>query len=124
MKAILIVIFSLLIKTAIAHDECYRLVTQNYTRDSIAYSLEEFDILSKDEPGSPQYARAAIMELEAQLGCDAESELIDRIYISKCKRINNGEEFSRICFVKTAYGYYFVSVDLLGKINIVFSRFD
>tara|TARA_R110000868_G_scaffold258137_10_gene515433 strand:+ start:10620 stop:10994 length:375 start_codon:yes stop_codon:yes gene_type:complete len=124
MKITLLSILLLLIQPVAAYDDCYRLVTQNYTRDSAAYALSEFDIVSEAQAGSAQYASDAVMQLEAKLGCELEGDLLDRIYSTECRNIDDKYDTSRICFVKTEYGYYFVSVDMLGNVNIIFSRFD
>lgn len=124
MKIAILSALVLLMQQVVASEDCYKLLTQNHSKDSMAYALSEFDIISDASAGSAQYARDAVMALESQLGCELEGELADQIYSTKCRKISQDYDVSRICFVKTTYGYYFVSVDMLGNVNIIFSRFD
>lgn len=124
MKLAFISILLLLARPVLANEDCYQLLTQNFSRDSAPYTLSEFDIVTDAPVGSPEYARAAVMALESQVGCELEGDAIDQIYSTKCRKVAQELDISRVCFVKTAYGYYFVTVDMLGNVNVIFNRFD
>src|SRR5690606_18158276 len=115
----LLLVIAVLINFAHANEDCYRLLTQSYSADSYTYALSEFDIVSDYAPGTPEYAKAAVVALEKELGCDAEKDAIDSLYSVKCRKLVNELDYSRICFVRTSYGYYFVAIDMLGNVNVI-----
>jgi len=43
---------------------------------------------------------------------------------SRCEKIISNREHTRVCYVETNLGYFFVSQDLLDSYNISFSRWD
>lgn len=43
---------------------------------------------------------------------------------SRCSKIIRNQEHTRVCYVETNLGYFFLTKDLLENINITFSRWD
>jgi hypothetical protein len=121
-KVVLLV--SLFFFSNVFASDCYEIVTQSYSYDSVAFELDEFDIPAEYQPGSEQYAKIAVRVLEEKLGCEVEEELSKSIFSYKCKRLDKELEYSKVCFVTTSYGYYFVMIDMMGKVNLVFNRYD
>ena len=43
---------------------------------------------------------------------------------SRCSKIIRNQEHTRVCYVETNLGYFFLTKDLLENINISYSRWD
>ena len=47
-----------------------------------------------------------------------------RIEDMECREIQKNNPDSRVCYVETEVGYFFVTRDMLENVNVVFNRFD
>jgi hypothetical protein len=124
MKRLICVIAFVLVSSH-AYADCYARLTQDYSRDSFGYQLAE-DAVSYDvERSTVDFARAAVIALEEQLGCDLDGVKAHmELAPANCQEVIPGVAMSRVCYVEGRYGYFFVSVDMLENINVVFNRFD
>lgn len=43
---------------------------------------------------------------------------------SRCSKVIRNQEHTRVCYIETNLGYFFLTKDLLENINITFSRWD
>jgi hypothetical protein len=43
---------------------------------------------------------------------------------SRCSKIIRNQEHTRVCYVETNLGYFFLTKDLLENVNITYSRWD
>lgn len=43
---------------------------------------------------------------------------------SRCSKIIRNQEHTRVCYIESNLGYFFVTKDLLENINITYSRWD
>tara|TARA_R110000868_G_scaffold204946_3_gene453186 strand:- start:53266 stop:53634 length:369 start_codon:yes stop_codon:yes gene_type:complete len=103
---------------------CYESLTQNYSRDSFAYQLNEDEVDLELDRGSVPFARAAVAALEAKLSCGMDAKALSLGQSANCQDVVPGVALSRVCYIEKPYGYFLVSVDMLENINIVFNRFD
>lgn len=46
------------------------------------------------------------------------------INVSKCKNIMQHDPFTRVCYVSTEIGYFFIMRDMLDGVNVIFNRWD
>ncbi len=124
---ILTLIFTFFTLIPFASADCYRLLTQNHSRDSYAYQMSEDAVSYEVTRGTPEFAHAAVKALGQQVGCQpAGAEKANKIEITSvsCQDVVPGVHTSRVCYVEGEFGYFLVSVDMLENINVVFNRFD
>ena len=101
--------------------DCYRRVLNDFSVDSRSFQIysEEVSALFEEEPEAA--ARESIRLLEERLECDQKS--LDPVDVS-CKEIIPGKSMSRVCYAESSDGYFFISLDMMENVNIVFNRWD
>lgn len=101
--------------------DCYRRVLNDFSVDSRSFQLysEEVSMLFEEHPEVA--ARESIRLLENELECNKKS--LSPVEVS-CKEIIPGNAMSRVCYAENANGYFFISVDMMENINLVFNRWD
>lgn len=121
MKKVLIVLLMVLAVGAEANYDCYKKVLGNLQYDSMAYQVDADQIEVSFEENSEASSRLGVRLLEKDLGCVDKSFDISEV---SCKEIIPGNPISRVCYLESQHGYFFVSMDMMEKLNIVFSRWD
>ena len=101
--------------------DCYRRALNDFSVDSRSFQVysEEVSALFEEEP--EQAARESIRLLEQRLECDQKS--LNPVEVS-CKDIVPGNYMSRVCYAESNDGYFFISLDMMENVNIVFNRWD
>jgi hypothetical protein len=101
--------------------ECYRRVLNDFSVDSRSFQIysEEVSELFDEQPENA--ARESIRLLEKQLECNKKA--LNPVEVS-CKDIVPGNIMSRVCYAENRDGYFFISLDLMENVNIVFNRWD
>ena len=121
MKA-LVILFSLLLSYgAMAEVDCYGSVLNDYSLDSNSFQIYDEQISEAFENKDSLASSMAVRSLEQQLDCRSGAFEISDI---SCKEIIPGNSTSKVCYLESQYGFFFVSVDMMEKVNIVFSRWD
>jgi hypothetical protein len=46
------------------------------------------------------------------------------IQVSHCKNIIGNDPSSKVCYIATEAGYFFVMKDMLENVNVIFNRWD
>ncbi len=119
---VLFIVISLVASLAVSADyDCYRKALDDFSVDSKAFQVHDEDaaVMFSDLPEKASFK--AIRELEAMLGCVEKSFEISEI---SCKEVVPGNSLSRVCYVESNMGYFFVSMDMMEGLNIVFNRWD
>ncbi len=119
---VLLIIASLLVSLAASADhDCYRRALNNFSVDSMAFQInsEEAVAMFEDRPDKAVYS--VVRSLEQQIGCSEKSFELAEV---SCKEIVPGNLLSSICYVESQHGYFFISMDMMESINVVFNRWD
>ena len=120
-KLIVFVVVSLLSVANVSANDCYRKALNDFSSDSAAYQFYDEDISADFEDNGEKAAVAAIRLLENQLGCEKEAFRVESV---ACKEIVPGNSLSKACYAESNLGFFFVSVDMMERVNLVFNRFD
>lgn len=96
--------------------ECYENLSQG--QDSVSYQIST-DELNGDMDRIDVASKAALTKLFSNLGCVENSVLT-----FNCRRLLKKQPESDVCYARSDYGYFIMSKDYLGHVNIVFNRFD
>jgi hypothetical protein len=107
--------------SASAEQDCYGALLGNYTKDSNSFQIYNEEVSEGFENKEALASAKAIGLLEQKLDCSKGSLKIASI---SCREIVPGNSFSKVCYVESENGYFFVSIDMMEKINIIFSRWD
>lgn len=109
------------------HD-CYLLITNNYEKDSVHFYRQAKDSdrdYGKDYLGNAFYI---IKDVLAQIGCSADSVNFgkgpDGKSKSRCEKIVPEINSSRVCYIESNLGYFYVSWNQMDSANVVFNRWD
>ncbi|MCF8058799.1 MAG: hypothetical protein K9K67_05865 [Bacteriovoracaceae bacterium] len=119
---VLLVVLSLFASLAVSADyDCYRKALNDFSVDSMAFQVksEEAVVMFEDRPDKAVYS--VIRSLEQNLGCSNKSFELAEV---SCKEIVPGNALSSICYVESQHGYFFISMDMMESINVVFNRWD
>ncbi len=124
MKNIFILIFSIFLlgtsASALGRD-CYSKVLKGYRFDSTSFQIYSEEVAELFEGQASRASVLAIYLLENELGCE-EGELAP-LSIG-CQTIVPGKPLSKACYAESSRGYFFITVDMLQNVNLVFNRFD
>lgn len=121
MKALLVVVLMALSFGSAANHDCYRAALNDFSSDSMAYQIYDEDISMAFEDNGGKASERAVRRLENRLGCVEKSFEIQNI---SCKEVVPGNAISKVCYVESQLGYFFISIDMMEKVNIVFNRWD
>ena len=121
MKVLLVVVSLFVSLAASANYDCYRKALNDFSADSVSFQVysEEAAVSFEGKPESA--AVAAVRDLEEKLGCDAKSFELGEI---SCKEVVPGNLLSRVCYAESQLGYFFISMDMMENMNVVFNRWD
>ncbi len=108
--------------------DCIANLTNNSLQDTFSYSLHADDV---DRDFGRDYLAEAIYTIRILI--DREGCKRDAINFgqgphgrshSRCSKIIRNQEHTRVCYIETNLGYFFLTKDLLDNINITYSRWD
>lgn len=115
--------------TFASESKCYDTLTQGENFDSRTFTMN-VDVIDVRDFGRDHLAQAIayVRVLLDDLGCSKADVNFGEGALgrssNRCVQISNNREYSRICFVETNLGYFFVSRDFLTGINVVYNRWD
>lgn len=120
-KALLVVLAMVFSFGAAANFECYRKVLNDFSSDSAAFQVRSDLAVELFEEESQKAALLAVSQLEGLLGCEKGSFELSEV---SCKEIVPGNYSSKVCYLESQHGYFFVSIDMMDGLNVVFNRWD
>lgn len=121
MKALLVVLLLVGSFGAAANQDCYQAALNNFSADSVAYRIYDEDISSAFEDNAEKASVRAVRKLEGNLGCADKSFEVAEV---SCKEVMPGNALSKVCYVESQLGYFFISIDMMEGVNLVFNRWD
>ncbi len=108
--------------------DCITTLSANGELDSVNYTLHADDV---DRDFGRDYLAEAIYTIRAliaQEGCSRSDINFGQgphgRSHSRCTKVIRNQEHTRVCYVETNLGYFFLTKDLLENINITYSRWD
>lgn len=120
MKSLIFVLMALSMEL---QADCVAKLLNDYSLDSQAFHYYHDEVADTFDSSPRRGATAAVLELTRKLECDKEDDSI-RIKEVSCQEMSPGKYFSVSCYVETTYGYFFVSKDMMEKVNLIYNRFD
>ncbi len=129
MKNALLLIFIMMIGLqGQAYSSCqHDFMSQNDILDSKSFSLHEDNLSSDFESEGKKFAKEAVLNLFGEVKSCRESlaqKSKDLIGDIGCVQVLPGKSYSKNCMVESSVGYFFLSVDMLGNVNVIFNRWD
>lgn len=121
MKALLVVVLMVVSFGAAANYDCYKAALNDFASDSMAYQIYDEEISMAFEDNGVNASVKAVRSLESKLGCVEKSFEISK---ASCKEVVPGNSISKVCYLESQLGYFFISMDMMEKVNIVFNRWD
>lgn len=121
MKVLLVVISLFVSIAASANYDCYRKALNDFSADSMSFQLYSEEAAASFEKKPENSAVAAVRDLEEKIGCDVKSFEIGEV---SCKDVVPGNLLSRVCYAESQHGYFFISMDMMENMNVVFNRWD
>ncbi len=109
--------------------QCINRLTNDYTADSVAYTMSVDDYNVRDY-GNDHLALSIkmIRILIDKSGCSPSAINFGRSARgrshNRCDQILRGVPSSRVCYVETNLGYFFVTTNMLTDMHITFNRWD
>ena len=100
---------------------CQSKLLKNYVSDSAFFQIHSEEAGELFESRPRQASLLAVKLLSKNLGC-GENELGELIVY--CQKIAQGVYHSQVCYARSHLGYFFISMDMMFNINIVFNRYD
>ena len=96
--------------------------------DSVNYNIHSDDI---DRDFGKDYLAQAIYTIRVLIddkGCSQADINFGKGPLgrsrSRCTKIVGNQDHTRVCYVETNLGYFFLTTDLLDTVNITYSRWD
>ncbi len=120
-KALLVVLAMVFSFGAAANYECYRKVLNDFSSDSAAFQVRIENAVEIFEENAERAAVLGVGQLESILGCEKNSFAVSEV---ACREVVPGNILSKVCYVESQHGYFFVSVDMMDGLNVVFNRWD
>jgi hypothetical protein len=122
MKKVILMLLALVLSGSVfANYDCYRRALNDFSSDSAAFQVYSDDAIELYEERPEKAVKAAVSELEGKLECQKGSFELAKI---SCKEVVPGNFISRVCYVESQHGYFFISMDMMEQLNIVFNRWD
>lgn len=118
MKAVIFLFILILGASSFAYEACDQIALNG--RDSISYQIYDDVLVEEFQSSSEVAALAAVDKLKAKILCQNGFEIVE----VSCKDLVPNNPMSRMCYVEVKEGYFFVSVDMMDNVNIIFNRFD
>ncbi len=109
------------------HADCFQKISNDYQDDSRSFQVQD-DVLEKDFEEQPlAYAKEALIHLlKNEIGCKEnaisfnEKASADEV----CNELIPGKPYSKVCYLESNLGYFFISMDMMDSVNIIFNRWD
>lgn len=108
--------------------DCIAILMGGEVRDTYSFSMHTDD-LNRDF-GTDHLATAiyAIRQLLDREGCSPTDINFGKgphgRSHSRCTKIIRNQDHTRVCYVETNLGYFFITKDLLDNLNMLYSRWD
>lgn len=119
----LFIIFISLVSLSASADCQFDFMNKFEVMDSKAFSMHDNDLEGDFYESSEEYVREVVINLVSEVkSCQKEKA----VFISdvNCMELIPGKPFSKNCVVESRIGYFFISLDMLDNINIIFNRWD
>jgi len=104
-----------------ANIDCNRSLLDNFSRDSKSFQIYNEEVAADFDERGDYASREAIRLLVQSLDCDDSG--LNSVEVS-CNEMIPGNPISKVCYAEGKDGFFFVSVDMMDNINIVFNRWD
>lgn len=92
--------------------------------DSKAISLHDNSLEGDFYEDSESYVVEAIAKLVSDIKSCAREKSNHLVSNVSCKELMGGKLYSKSCVAESQIGYFFVSLDMLDNVNIIFNRWD
>lgn len=130
MKRIALIIALLLSASLHAENTCPSKLTYDHERNSMAYTLDLDDLDIKDY-GEDQLATsiAIIRELLRMRSCSPtdinfKETPLGRTALSRCRQIVSNAPTSKVCYVESNIGFFYLTWDMLTSVHVIYNRWD
>ncbi|WP_127718141.1 hypothetical protein [Halobacteriovorax sp. HLS] len=115
--------------TSASESTCIDNLTDGYTADSATHTLNINDLEIRDYGNDHvAFSIKIVRELLEEVGCRRNDVNFGRgsrgRSHSRCEQVLRGTPSSRVCYVESNLGYFFVTRDLLTNVHITFNRWD
>jgi hypothetical protein len=115
--------------TSADETRCINRLTDSYSSDSITHTLNLTDLDVRDYRNDHlAFSIRMVRELLRERGCSRSDINFGRSANgrshSRCEQVLRGTPSSRVCYVETNLGYFFVTRDMLTNVHITFNRWD
>jgi hypothetical protein len=111
-----------------AKKDCIDRLMSDANFDSATYSIHSDDLdrdFGKDHLASAIYTIRLLID---QKGCSRSDINFGKGPLgrsrSRCTKLVGNQDHTRVCYVETNLGYFFLTTDLLDTVNITYSRWD
>lgn len=108
--------------------DCITTLMNGHTRDTYAFNIHADDIdrdFGNDHLANAIYTLRILLDREGCAPTDVNfGKGPNGRSHSRCTKIIRNQEHTRVCYVETNLGYFFLTTDLLDKITILYSRWD
>lgn len=130
MKAFIFVLLLSVYSIASASFDCYDSFFENHQiLDSKSFVIADYDLKADFDSEPVAFVKEAVANVVAKVpACE---KFVQSLHVNKsdsfavqCKELIPGKFYSRNCIAESSLGYFFVSVDMLGNVNIIFNRWD
>ncbi len=101
--------------------DCNGALLDNYSRDSKSFQIYSEEVAELFEERPEAAAKESIRLLRESLGCA--DKALNAVEVS-CSEVIPGNSMSKVCYAENKDGYFFVSIDMMENVNIVFNRWD
>jgi hypothetical protein len=108
---------------------CINRLTSGYSSDSMSHTLDLNDYEIRDYRNDHlAFSIRMVRELLNDVGCSKNAINFGRSANgrshSRCDQVLRSVPSSRVCYVETNLGYFFVTRNMLTNIHITFNRWD
>jgi len=112
-----------------SESRCINRLTNDYSQDSVTHTMELNDYELRNYGNDHlAFSIKMIRNLIADVGCSGNVINFGRSSRgrshNRCEQVLRGVPSSRVCYVETNLGYFFVTRDMLTKIHVTFNRWD
>lgn len=101
--------------------DCYRNLLDDFSRDSKSFQIYSEEVAEAFGEGAQYASKEAIRLLGQKVGC--RDSALKNVEVS-CDEMILGNPISKVCYAEGEDGFFFVSVDMMDNVNIVFNRWD
>jgi len=101
--------------------DCYRRILDDFSVDSRSFQIYSEEVSAQFEEQPEIAAIESIRLLEERFECN--DKALNPVEVS-CKEVVPGNYVSQVCYAQNDNGYFFISLDMMENVNIVFNRWD